>query len=86
MIVSTRFSAHGMEIQRCLRYKLNIMEVIKMKETNHYYLTVGELLEKLKDVPKDYVVLIPSDNCQMNYGMGVDVDDKNKEVEIYEYC
>lgn len=56
-----------------------------MKETN-YYLTVGELLEKLKDVPKDYVVLVPSDNCQMNYGMGVDVDDKNKEVAIYEYC
>ena len=56
-----------------------------MKETN-YYLTVGELLEKLKDVPKDYVVLVPSDNYQMNYGMGVDVDDKNKEVEIYEYC
>lgn len=85
MNVSTRFIAHGMEIQQHLRFKINFMEVSKMKETN-YYLTVGELLEKLKDVPKDYVVLVPSDNCQMNYGMGVDVDDKNKEVEIYEYC
>lgn len=55
-----------------------------MNKTN-IYLTVGELLEQLKDTPKDYVVLIAT--CEGNsYGGSIDIDDKDKEVAIIEYC
>jgi len=45
------------------------------------YLTVGKLLEKLKDVPKDYMLITVVDG-QWAYGESTDVDDELKEVTI----
>lgn len=45
------------------------------------YLTVGKLLEKLKDVPKDYMLITVVDG-QWAYGESTDIDDELKEVTI----
>lgn len=45
------------------------------------YLTVGKLLEKLKDVPKDYMLITVVDG-QWAYGESTVVDDELKEVTI----
>lgn len=50
------------------------------------FLTVGELLEQLKDIPKDYLVSIAQD-CGWSYCFkSIRVDNEDKEVVIFDYC